>query len=207
LFSHFPTADERSPDSGALADTPARTLWITALFGFGWGVANVLFGLSVALIGMALTFAIVGGMSAAFGSLIPLVLLTPDRLGTARGRMILFGVALTTGGVAALGTAGRIRERARRTAGSPQSLRLGLLLYIISGVLAPMLNFSFAFGSVIAANAVNQGATTGNAANAIWSIGLFGALSATAAMRLSKWREAGPGSSSKRAVWGGYWAP
>jgi 2-keto-myo-inositol isomerase len=37
------------------------------LFGFGWGVANMLFGLSVPRAGMALSFAIVVGMSASSG--------------------------------------------------------------------------------------------------------------------------------------------
>jgi L-rhamnose-H+ transport protein len=163
------------PGLGAVyQEVPARTVWATGLFGFGWGVANVLFGISVALIGMALTFAIVGGMSAAFGSLIPLVLLTTDRLSTRGGRLVLLGVGLTVGGVAALGTAGRIREKARKQEGSPQAMRAGLLLCIVSGLLAPMLNFSFAFGSGIAANAVKHGATGGNSAHAIWTISLFG---------------------------------
>jgi L-rhamnose-H+ transport protein len=159
---------------GALGATSAGTLWLTAFFGFGWGVANVLFGLSVGMIGMALTFAIVSGMSAAFGSLLPLILLTPERLGTTGSYMIFLGVALTVGGVAALGKAGRMREKAKQSAGSPQSMRFGLLLCIVSGLLAPMLNFGFVFGASIASNAVKMGATQGNASNAIWAISLTG---------------------------------
>jgi L-rhamnose-H+ transport protein len=160
--------------TGALAATSAGTLSLTAFFGFGWGVANVLFGLSVALIGMALTFAFVSGMSAAFGSLLPLILLTPERMGTKGAYMILLGVALTVSGVASLGKAGRMREKVRQSAGSPQSMRIGLLLCVVSGLLAPMLNFGFVFGAPIAANAVKMGATQGNASNAIWAISLFG---------------------------------
>ncbi len=65
----------------ALADAyravPLRTLGTTALFGLGWGIANVLFGLAVPIVGIALSIAIIVGMSAALGSLIPLVLSDP----------------------------------------------------------------------------------------------------------------------------------
>src|SRR4051812_6169626 len=63
-----------------LASVPGRTLAITASFGFGWGIANVLFGLAVPRVGMALSFSIVVGMSAALGSLIPLIVLQGSRL-------------------------------------------------------------------------------------------------------------------------------
>ncbi|HLJ89958.1 MAG TPA: L-rhamnose/proton symporter RhaT, partial [Candidatus Angelobacter sp.] len=39
-----------------------RTLFMAALFGFGWGIANVLFGLALPLVGMAITFAVIVGM-------------------------------------------------------------------------------------------------------------------------------------------------
>src|ERR1035441_7895232 len=57
------------------------TLLVSLLFGFGWGIANVLFGLAVPLIGMATSFAVVVGMSAALGSLIPLIVVAPSRIG------------------------------------------------------------------------------------------------------------------------------
>ena len=45
------------------------------LYGAGWGVAQVLFGLAVVRIGMALSFAITIGLSAALGTFVPI--LTP----------------------------------------------------------------------------------------------------------------------------------
>ena len=50
-----------------------RTVLGIALFGAGWGVAQVFFGLAVDVIGVALTFSIVMGISAAVGSLVPLL--------------------------------------------------------------------------------------------------------------------------------------
>ncbi|MCX6624325.1 MAG: hypothetical protein NTY38_25330, partial [Acidobacteria bacterium] len=158
---------------------PVGTLLMTALFGLGWGVANVLFGLAVPIVGMALSFSVVVGMSAALGSLIPLILLNPGRIWTASGIWILAGVAFTLAGVAVLGAAGRRRELAReqpRSAGSGNrpSVAAGLLLCICSGLLAPMLNFSFAFGSEISRQAIHQGATPLAAVNAIWLVALAG---------------------------------
>jgi len=187
--------------ASALGSCSAATLCLAAAFGFGWGVANVLFGLSVAMIGMALTFAIVSGMSAAFGSLLPLVILKPERLGTAGANMIIAGVVLAVLGVAALGKAGRMREAAKGATESAKSMRAGLFLCVIAGLLAPMLNFSFIFGSPIAASAVQEGAAPGNASNAIWAIGLFGGFVANggyAAFKLWRrgtWLRFGKGSS------------
>ena len=55
------------------AEAGTSLILTVAAFGAGWGVAQVLFGLAVEVIGIALTFSIVLGMSAAIGSMIPLV--------------------------------------------------------------------------------------------------------------------------------------
>lgn len=153
---------------------PGATIFSTAAFGFGWGVANVLFGVSVPLAGMALAFAIVVGMSAALGSLIPLITLTPARLTEPSGALVLAGVVLTLAGVVLLGVAGRAREKAAGQDSGARSITLGLALCVIAGLLAPMLNFSMAFGNAIVDEAVKQGASPGGAVNAIWAIALAG---------------------------------
>ena len=169
----------------------ARTLWVSAAFGFGWGIANVLFGLSVAMIGMALTFAIVSGMSAGLGSLLPLMILKPERLGTPGAHMIIAGVLITILGVAVLGKAGRLGEKSRQAPGADGSMGLGLVLSIVAGLLAPMLNFSFIFGVPITAAAVREGAPPGTAVNAVWAISLLGGFAANAGYAgLQLWRRA-----------------
>ena len=50
-------------------------LWHVAAFGAGWGLAQVFFGIAVDAIGIALTFSLVLGTSAAIGALIPMLLL------------------------------------------------------------------------------------------------------------------------------------
>jgi L-rhamnose-H+ transport protein len=55
-------------------------LLVVILFGVGWGVAQVFFGMVVDAIGIALAFSLVLGTSAGVGTLIPLVRLHPERL-------------------------------------------------------------------------------------------------------------------------------
>lgn len=62
------------------------TLFKVALFGFGWGVGSTLLGLGIERVGMALGFAIILGVTASVGSLLPLLVLSPGALWTRRGR-------------------------------------------------------------------------------------------------------------------------
>jgi len=156
--------------------TPGGALVVSALLGFGWGVANVLFGVGVPLAGMALSFAIVVGMSASLGSLIPLLFSSPERIRTAGGQIVIAGVAVTLVGVGLMAMSGRGRERSELKQGSTAagSVSKGIVLLVLAGFLAPMLNFSFAFGSEIQEQAVLHGASRVNASNAVWVIGLLG---------------------------------
>src|SRR5207249_5636475 len=81
------------------------------VFGFGWGVGSTFFGLGVARVGMALGYAGVLGITASFGSVLPLVVLHPDRLLTKPGIALLAGTALVMVGLALLAVAGRRRGR------------------------------------------------------------------------------------------------
>jgi len=63
----------------------AQNVIMVASCGLAWGIAQVLFGLAVHAIGIALGFAIVLGLSAAIGSLIPLIRLHPEKIFTPAG--------------------------------------------------------------------------------------------------------------------------
>jgi L-rhamnose-H+ transport protein len=117
------------------ASVDPSMLLVVMLFGVGWGVAQVFFGLAVDAIGIALTFSLVLGTSAAVGTIILLARLHPERLQTAAGRGVLGGVALVIGGVLLCATAGRMREKARGGhAGTHKSSGLGIALAILCGV-------------------------------------------------------------------------
>src|SRR5580692_648249 len=99
------------PHLGELYGEVAAGLVLTvAIFGAGWGIAQVLFGLAVDSIGIALTFSIVLGLSAAVGSLVPLFQLHADRVLTHGGIGIIAGVCIVLVGVTLCAVAGRKRE-------------------------------------------------------------------------------------------------
>ncbi len=80
--------------ASVFASVPTRELVTTALFGAGWGIGSVLFGLGVARVGTAMAFAIVVSMTATLGSLIPLAVLQPSELRSARTLWLLLGLAI-----------------------------------------------------------------------------------------------------------------
>ena len=141
-----------------------------AIFGAGWGIAQVLFGLAVDSIGIALTFSIVLGISAAVGSVIPLVRLHPEKLSTTGGLITFAGVALVIVGVAICAVAGRRREEAMAARdGRPKTnLSRGLACAILCGFGAALVNFGLAFGGPLLEAARNHGAVDLWAGNAVW---------------------------------------
>ena len=79
-------------------------------FGVGWGVAQVLFGISVARLGLALAYAIIVGLSALLGTLVPLFV--QRREGTAGHTLalVLTGVTVMVAGICLASWAGQLRE-------------------------------------------------------------------------------------------------
>ena len=111
---------------------------IVAAFGAGWGVAQVLFGLSVDLLGIALTFSIVLGISAAVGSMIPLIQLHPQKVFSGGGLGVMTGISLVILGVVICAIAGRRREAAFGQPAGVEKLRRRVGLYSRSAAdLAP----------------------------------------------------------------------
>ena len=144
-----------------LARSDFRTLLAATLFGAGWGVGSVLFGLAVARVGLALGFAIILGMTSAIGALAPLVILQPEDVFSPAGRMILLGVLIVLVGIGLSARAGRLKEQAllrgKEGAGLNQAFLPGLVICLLSGVTSPMLNFSLTFGAGIAEQARQLG--------------------------------------------------
>lgn len=160
------------------ASLSAGQLLVPFLFGFGWGIAQVLFGLSIARLGLALGYAVIVGLGALGGTLVPLFFQRREVLATSRGSLILSGVAVMLAGIAVSGWAGRLRERGSMpetpAAGAGANYGTALLVAVICGVMAPMINYSLAFGQAIADQAVRAGNTAANGAYAVWPISLAG---------------------------------
>jgi L-rhamnose-H+ transport protein len=158
------------PHLGAVySQAGARAVFLVALCGFAWGIAQVLFGLAVDSIGVALAFAIVLGLSAAIGSLIPLIQLHPDKIFTPAGLGVIAGVILVVAGVAVCAVAGHKREKAAGTERhSKMSFATGLACAILSGLGAAAMNFGVAFGGALSSAAQSLGTSPNWTINAVW---------------------------------------
>ncbi len=155
----------------------SASFMIPFLYGAGWGVAQVLFGLAVIRAGMALSFAITIGLSAALGSLVPILLRHPQALITGRGLVLLLGQALMVTGVIVCCWAGRRREREQKAeleVSPARSYVVGVSLAALAGLLAPMLNYALAFGDNLIVEAIRQNTLRADAPYAVWPIALAG---------------------------------
>ena len=157
------------PHFGGVLSGAADVAAMVALFGAAWGVAQVLFGLALERIGIALTFSIVLGLSAAMGALIPLVSQHRERLFTRGGIISLVGIALVLAGVITSAIAGKIRDRAQHSEAKDQAhFGSGLLMAIIAGVCASMMNVGFAYGTPLVQAALAHGASSKWTTDAVW---------------------------------------
>jgi L-rhamnose-H+ transport protein len=147
-----------------------------------WGVANLLFGSGIHLVGISLAFPITLGLSTALGSLLPMAL-DPRVFLTPAGMTITGGVAVLLVGVYLCGLAG-VRKDAHVKAPSgavaisaPEGsgrLVKGLLIVVLAGLFDPFLNFAFTFGDRIKLEAIASGASQGAESDAIWALALLG---------------------------------
>lgn len=157
------------------AGASTSTLVKVLVFGLLWGVGATLFGLGIGRVGMALGFALILGITASFGSLLPLALLHPDQLAAKHGLALIVGTAVMVAGLVFLALAGRTREHDLATAPSTRSaFTAGLVICIFSGIFSSMMNFSFVFGDELRLRALQAGASNAMAANPIWGLTVTG---------------------------------
>jgi len=167
-----------------------HTSWFTltkvVVFGFGWGIGNILFGVGVSRLGMAVGYGIILGLIAPIGTFLPLIVLHPERLWTRQGYALMAGTLLVIMGIVLLAIAGQRREQeAQILAPMVQpGFLLGLVICILAGIFSPMLNFSFVFGQELQQQAFSLGASFSMAANAIWSLTLTAGFVANAGYSL-----------------------
>lgn len=163
----------------AYAQLNALQFAVPILFGAGWGVAQVLFGISIRRLGLALAYAIVIGLGTLLGTLVPLFVQHRAQVGRILLIQVLAGIVIMLVGIALSAWAGQIREQRQETTATTPSegrYRAAVFVAVLCGILAPMLNYSFAFGQDIAVAAVRLGSPPVRAAYAVWPIGLAGGL-------------------------------
>ena len=148
-----------------LAATSPHTLFWCYFFGLLWGVGGLTFGLTMRYLGLSLGMAIVMGLCAAFGTLMPPVFagtFTTQVLGTTSGRVILLGIAFCLLGIAIAGLAGVSKERSmpreeQKASIQEFDLKKGFLVATLSGVMSACFAYGLAAGDPIKAATVRAG--------------------------------------------------
>ncbi|MGC2198210.1 MAG: L-rhamnose/proton symporter RhaT, partial [Terriglobales bacterium] len=115
--------------AGVYTGASPSTLIKVLLFGLLWGVGATLFGIGISRVGMALGFALILGITASFGSLLPLAILHSDQLLAKRGLALIAGTVVMLLGLLFLALAGRARERDSGTStGGRSGFTFGLII-------------------------------------------------------------------------------
>ncbi len=166
---------------GVMRSVAFGSLFWPFLFGFGWGIGCVLFGLGLKLVGLALGTAIVLGLNNALGAILPLVLFHRSEVHKSSGQAILAGVAIMLLGVVRLRSCGKQERTGIRNSkpdgenGSAKRAS-GVLICIAGGVFGTCFNLALVFGTELRDAALHAGATQLNANNPVWCIPRFGGL-------------------------------
>jgi L-rhamnose-H+ transport protein len=155
----------------ALVAGGANVLLLVAVCGFAWGIAQVLFGLAIEMIGVTLAFSIVLGLSAAVGSIVPFVRIAMHRGFSSTDLSFAGSLALVLLGVLFCASAGKIRERSKQEAGrvdTSSNFTRGLICAICSGLGAAAMNIGFSLGAPIDSAAKAHGASAALSNTAVW---------------------------------------
>jgi L-rhamnose-H+ transport protein len=143
--------------SAVLAETPLHTIFWVVFFGLLWGIGGLTFGLTMRYLGLSLGMAVVLGLCAAFGTLMPPIfsgVFISQVLATVSGRVILVGVFVCLMGISAAGVAGIYKERTmsteqKKTAIKEFDLKKGLAVATLSGVMSACFAYGLAAGGPI----------------------------------------------------------
>lgn len=145
------------------------------VLGVGWGLAQVLFGKAIDTIGIGLAFSIVLGLSAACGTILPLLRMQAQASAAAAILRVAIGLLLVAFGIAACAMAGQRREAARSARiVSPRAFSPGLLMALASGVLASFMNVGLACAGPLVQRGVAQDLGPARSMFAVWLVLLFG---------------------------------
>jgi len=153
------------------ATSPAHDLAVLALFGMGWGLGAVLFGLGMDRLGMALGYPIIMGLIAGLGALIPLLVFS-RQIPLAAEALVLLGTALVIFGVVtcSIGGSRRTLSRNKSTPTSSSSFQAGLVIAILAGVLSCLPNVGVAFGGNVISAAAKLGVSASSSGNTVWAL-------------------------------------
>ena len=147
------------------AHAPRGAVAAALCFGFAWGFGAILFGLSVDRLGVAVSNSLVIGLSAALGSLGPLLAQRTFRI-EPRQLILLLGVATFLAGIWMCGRAGRLRDAGISASLTPSPA--GYLFAAGAGVMSAVFNTGYSLALPIADAGQQLGYSSFVATNCIW---------------------------------------
>jgi L-rhamnose-H+ transport protein len=147
---------------GVFRSVPLSAFVPGLLAGLVWGVAQVMYGLSCGMVGIAIGSAAISCTSVIAGILGPMIVYAPGKLLSAASLVLLIATMLIIAGVTLYGKAGARKER--ETAGTDAkqlvrgSFRLGLTMCLICGVLGTAFVYGGKSSTVLVTAAKSAGA-------------------------------------------------
>jgi L-rhamnose-H+ transport protein len=145
------------------------TLIVVSMFGVGWGIGAVTFGLGVAAVGLSLGFAVILGLAAFAGAVIPLFVFRHIDFSLLKSLLLGLSLILMLSGVAFCSYAGKWKEHAPES-GTNFSYGKGLMICAMSGLLSACGNLGFVFGRTIIDKAQSFGVPDYLAPNLVWAL-------------------------------------
>ena len=154
----------------------------TLFTGFLFGIGSVTFGLGLHLAGLSLGNSLMVGIISVTGSLVPMMMLSPESIFTLGGGILLLAMSVTVIGVIYCSIAGKLRAESLDDGSDStkrkSSFKTALFVCIVSGIFSSMLNISLVMGFPIAELAqenISGSLSSYRAYNAVWAITLSGA--------------------------------
>lgn len=129
---------------------PNKDLALLALFGLGWGVGAVLFGIGMDKLGMALGYPIIMGLTASMGALLPLFILHSGDILKPSGLILMAGVIIAVAGIILCSKAATLKAGSAAERTAKERLAGGLIIAVSAGLLSSLPNIGFTFGSGVA---------------------------------------------------------
>jgi hypothetical protein len=162
---------------GAYRSVPASVLLKANLCSLAWGIANVLCGVCLYRVGVALSGSIITGLGVVAGVTLPMLVKgsglfkdAPD-IGSRAGLTIMAGVAVMLMGVVCVSVAGYGRDKVLKSEGKKSGgFVVSLLLCIIAGITSSGMSLCFVYGQGPIVSAMKaRGASDVAAELAVWA--------------------------------------
>jgi L-rhamnose-H+ transport protein len=153
--------------------TPAWVIVWTVIFGAGWGLGGIFFGLGISALGLSLGTSAIMGLIAIGGSIVPLLLQHHGQLLSRSGMALLAGIFVMIIGLIVCARAGSLKAADQDSPAASRGLPSfgrGAFYCIAAGLLSALVNFALIFGAPLAQAAIDRGTPPAAANNAIWAI-------------------------------------